>query len=87
MYIYFFHFRAVLRSLFKGTVSAFIPLVIFFFNIPHGRTRYDKLFMSIVVDVSTLNRPLFVSNQGLNHIVNFNFNYGTRDAQVHLQVR
>ena len=82
-------FRAMLRSLFKGTVSVFIPLIVFFFNIPHGRTRYDKLFSSIVVDISTLNRPLFIGGPGLNHTVNFNLNQDgrARGAQVNLQVR
>lgn len=80
-------YRAALRSLFKGTVSAFIPLVIFFFNITHGRTRYDKLFGSMVVDVSSLHRPLFVSGQGVNQVVNFNLNQGGMGPQVQVQIQ
>ena len=49
---------AVLRSVFKMVVSLFVPLIIFFFVLDKGRTRYDQLFQSAVVDVSTLHRPV-----------------------------
>ena len=77
--------RSFLRAFFKGTVSAFIPLVVFFINVPHGRTRYDKLFGSIVVDVASLHRPLFAGGQAIS----LNFNQGRRNAapHVHLEVR
>lgn len=82
-----FFYRAALRSLFKATVSAFIPLVIFFFNIQHGRTRYDKLFNCIIVDVASLHRPLFVNGPGLNQIVNINLNEQGQGPQVNVQIR
>ena len=78
-----FFYRAALRSLFKGSVSAFIPLVIFFFNITHGRTHYDKLFSTMVVDTSSLHQPLFVNGQGINQLVNLNYQRG----HVHVQIR
>ncbi len=84
--IFWFIDRALLRAMFKGTVSAFIPLIIFFFNLSHGRTRYDRLFGSIVVDISSLNRPVFVDGQRFHHLdVNVNQRQGV--GQLFLQVR
>lgn len=39
-------------------VSLFVPLIIFFFVLDKGRTKYDQLFQSAVVDISTLYRPV-----------------------------
>lgn len=50
--------NAVLRSVFKMVVSLFVPLIIFFFVLDKGRTKYDQLFQSAVVDISTLYRPV-----------------------------
>ena len=56
--VYFSNYSAVLRSIFKMVVSLFVPLIIFFFVLDKGRTKYDQLFQSAVVDISTLYRPI-----------------------------
>jgi len=67
-------------------VSAFIPLIIFFINVPQGRTRYDKIFGTIVVDVAALHRPIFAGGQSIS--VNLNQLRGNpAPPQVRLEVR
>jgi hypothetical protein len=60
-----FSHRAFFRSLFKAAVSLFIPLVIFFFHMNSGRTKYDELFGSIVVDTYSLKRPIYSTSSGV----------------------
>ena len=65
---YCIYCSAVLRSIFKMVVSLFVPLIIFFFVLDKGRTRYDQLFQSAVVDVSTLHRPVPIVGDRVQHI-------------------
>ena len=61
-----FVYRAVFRSLFKAIFSLFCPLVIFFFALYRGQTKYDRIFRCAVVDTRTLYRPVHASRgQGI----------------------
>lgn len=51
--------HALFRATFKSTVSLFCPLVVFFFSLDKGRTKYDELIQSTVVDVHTLYKPVY----------------------------
>jgi uncharacterized RDD family membrane protein YckC len=55
--------KALVRSVFKAVFSLFCPLVIFFFALRHGQTKYDKILRCAVVDARTLYRPVH-SNRG-----------------------
>ena len=66
--LYLFLYSAVLRSIFKMVVSLFVPLIIFFFVLDKGRTKYDQLFQSAVVDISTLYRPIPVVGERVQRI-------------------
>ena len=39
-------------------------MVVFFFHMNSGRTKYDELFGSIVVDTYSLKRPIYSSTSG-----------------------
>ena len=56
--------RALFRSTFKASVSLFIPMVVFFFHMTNGRTKYDEWFGSVVVDTYSLKRPIYTTTTG-----------------------
>lgn len=62
------HFcRALVRSVFKSMFSLFCPLVIFFFTLYRGQTKYDRVFRCSVVDSRSLFRPVHAGQgQGSN---------------------
>lgn len=50
---------SVFRAVFKSSVSLFCPLMVFFISLKCGRTRYDEMFRSAVVDTRSLYTPLY----------------------------
>ena len=39
-------------------------MVVFFFHLNSGRTKYDELFGSVVVDTYSLKRPIYSTTSG-----------------------
>ena len=39
-------------------------MVVFFFHLNSGRTKYDELFGSVVVDTYSLKRPIYTTTSG-----------------------
>ncbi len=54
---------ALIRALFKSIVSLICPLIVFFFVLNKGRTRYDELTQSAVVDIRSLYRPVYANRR------------------------
>jgi hypothetical protein len=61
--------RSFIRATFKATFSLFCPLVIFFFSLYHGQTKYDRVLHCAVVDSRCLYRPVHThpTSQGGNN--------------------
>lgn len=47
-------------------------MVVFFFHVTNGRTKYDELFGSAVVDTYSLKRPIYSTTPGGNNNDQFN---------------
>jgi hypothetical protein len=58
VHVYYYSFRAILRSTFKSFVSMFCPLVLFFITLEGARPHYDRLFKTTIVHHHRLYRPV-----------------------------